>query len=336
MIRIGPYSLDSRVVLAPMAGVTDQPFRRLCRRFGAALTPGEMLTSNIELWHSTKNRNRRRHQGEQEPRVVQIAGSDPAMMAQAAQLNVANGAQIIDINMGCPAKKVLKKAAGSALLKDELLVRDILQAVVAAVDVPVTLKIRTGWCPETRNAPVIARIAEDSGISSLAIHGRTRACRFNGVAEYDTIAQVKQGIGIPVFANGDIGTPEKAAAVLEHTGADGVMIGRGAYGHPWIFSEIDHFLRHGEHFSPLSSLQLKDLILEHVASLHTFYGEVRGGMVARKHVGWYLDTIARSDGADNENTERRRAFNALAASTDQLDMIAGWFSQASGKRSIAA
>ena len=235
VIRIGPYPLANKVILAPMAGVTDLPFRQLCRKLGAGLVVSEMVTSDVRLWNSRKSRNRLDHTGEQEPRSVQIAGGDPQMMAQAARMNEQLGAQIIDINMGCPAKKVCNKAAGSALMRDERLVADILAAVVEAVNLPVTLKIRTGWCDEQRNGLTIARIAEESGIQALAVHGRTRNQLYTGHAEYDTIAEIKQQVGIPVFANGDIDSPHKARAVLEHTGADAVMIGRAAQGRPWIF-----------------------------------------------------------------------------------------------------
>jgi tRNA-dihydrouridine synthase B len=337
MIQIGPYNLASRVVLAPMAGVTDQPFRKLCKRYGAGITPGEMLTCNTDLWNSDKNRFRRQHDGEESPRVVQIAGSDPQMLADAARLNVDHGAQIIDINMGCPAKKVLKKAAGSALLKDELLVRDILKAVVNAVEVPVTLKIRTGWCPESRNGVVIARIAEDHGIASLAVHGRTRACMFKAGVEYDTIATIKENVSIPVFANGDITTPEKAAEVLKHTRADGIMIGRGAQGRPWLFAEIDHFLQHGTRLPVWETSRIGEVMLEHVGSLHRFYGEFRGVMIARKHTGWYLETIASlSSLTAVPVSELRKAFNPLSTAIEQIDMIRQWFSFTSTQRSIAA
>lgn len=261
MIQIGPFTLSSRVVLAPMAGVTDRPFRDLCRVHGAALTPSEMLTSNLKLWNTEKNKLRRVHENEAEPRVVQIAGSDPDMMAQAAVCNMKHGAQIIDINMGCPAKKVLKKAAGSALLKNEGLVKEILQAVVNAVNIPVTLKIRTGWDPQNRNGTSIARIAEDCGIKALAVHGRTRECMFKGPVEYDTIAQIKQLVNIPVFANGDIDGPRKAKSVLEHTRADGIMIGRAAQGRPWIFQEIEHYLENDRCLPPISLQECRQIIL---------------------------------------------------------------------------
>src|SRR5688572_7971326 len=243
VFRIGPYQLDSRVLLAPMAGISDRPFRILCRQHGAALAATEMLSSNPLLWPGSELK--RVHKDEVAPRVVQIAGADPTTIAEAARLNEEHGAQVIDINMGCPVKKILKQASGSALLKDEALVAAILQSVVKAVKVPVTLKIRTGWSPELRNGVTIARIAEDAGIQALAVHGRTRACMFNGNAEYDTIAAIKQSIKIPVIANGDIATPEQARHVLQYTGADAVMIGRGARGRPWIFREITHFLQTG-------------------------------------------------------------------------------------------
>lgn len=314
MIHIGPYKLDSRVILAPMAGVTDRPFRSLCRSYGAALTPSEMLTSNTELWDSEKNRLRRQFDHEARPRVVQIAGSDPDMMARAAYLNVQEGAQIIDINMGCPAKKVLKKAAGSALLKDEDLVRRILHGVVQAVDVPVSLKIRTGWSPALRNGVSIARIAEDAGVSALAVHGRTRECMFRGEAEYDTIAAVKQAVSIPVFANGDIDTPQKAASVLEYTGADGVMIGRGAQGRPWLFRQIDAYLKHRQVLPDPAPLELQSLIISHLDRLYEFYGEYRGVLLARKHVGWYCRQLSADE------TFRSR-FNKLSSSRSQIRAI---------------
>lgn len=314
MIQIGPYTLDSEVVLAPMAGVTDHPFRLLCRQQGAALTPSEMLSSDLSLWHSEKSRLRRMHADEQGPRVVQIAGSDPEQMAQAARLNVLHGAQIIDINMGCPAKKVLKRAAGSALLNNERLVREILQAVVAAVDVPVTLKIRTGWSPEQRNGLTIACIAEEAGIQSLAVHGRTRACMFKGDVEYDTIAAIKENLSIPVFANGDIDSPGKARQVLQHTGADGVMIGRAAQGNPWLFRQIDHYLRH-QTFLPTPTLREQlSLILTHLQGLYELYGEYKGTLIARKHIGWYCRHWPDSNGF-------RTRFNQLDKPEMQLKSI---------------
>jgi len=290
-MRIGPYELATNLALAPMAGVTDLPFRQLCRRLGAGIAPAEMLTADVRLWHTEKSRRRMNHEGESAPRVVQIAGGDPAMLAEAARRNVDAGAQIIDINMGCPAKKVCNKAAGSALLKDEQLVQAILQATVKAVNVPVTLKIRTGWSCEHRNAVRIARIAEDAGVQALAIHGRTRACMFDGEAEYATIRAVKQSVAIPIFANGDIDSPQKARRVLEQTGADGVMIGRSAQGRPWIFREIDTFLRHGILLGPPSLAEVRDIMLCHLRDLYALYGEEAGVRVARKHIGWYLKTL---------------------------------------------
>ena len=290
-VRIGPYTLSNRLILAPMAGVTDQPFRQLCRRFGAALVVSEMLTSDVRLWNSRKSRLRMPHADEPEPRSVQIAGGDPQMLAEAAQRNVELGAQIIDINMGCPAKKVCNKAAGSALMRDERLVADILEAVVAAVDVPVTLKIRTGWDRQNKNGATIARIAEQSGIAALAVHGRTRADLYTGEAEYDTIAAIKQAVSIPVFANGDIDSPQKAAQVLHSTGVDGLLIGRAAQGRPWIFREVEHYLRTGQLLAAPTLDEIESTLLEHVQALHEFYGEVMGVRIARKHVGWYLATL---------------------------------------------
>ena len=288
MFQIGPYQLASRVVLAPMAGVTDLPFRQLCRQFGAGLVVSEMVTSDSRLWHTRKSQHRLNHSGEAEPRSVQIAGSDAAMMATAARMNVDRGAQIIDLNMGCPAKKVCKKAAGSALMKNPQLVSEILQAVVAAVDVPVTLKIRTGWSPQQRNGIDIARIAQECGIAALAVHGRTRACGFNGDAEYDTIAEIVAAVDIPVIANGDIDSPQKAQQVMQHTGAAAIMIGRAAQGQPWICREIDHFLRSGDIVAPPCHDEILDIILGHITALHAFYGELMGVRIARKHVGHYL------------------------------------------------
>lgn len=319
MIQIGPYTLNTQVVLAPMAGVTDQPFRTLCRRHGAALTPSEMLTSNTRLWNSEKNRLRRQHDGELSPCVVQIAGSDPAMMAEAARLNVKEGAQIIDINMGCPAKKVLKKAAGSALLQDEQLVAQILNSVVQAVDVPVTLKIRTGWNPANRNGSTIARIAEDAGIQSLAVHGRTRECMFKGEVEYDTIAAIKQSVNIPVFANGDISSPEKAAAVLTYTKADGVMIGRAAQGRPWIFQLINHYLKTRQLLAEPAISEQLNLILGHLKSLYDFYGEFKGVLIARKHVTWYCQDLP-------DFISFRAAFNKLNEPKQQLAALTHYYS----------
>ena len=286
-MQIGPYQLTNNLVLAPMAGVTDRPFRQLCKRLGAGLAVSEMVASNSLLWGSEKTKRRADHEGETDPRAVQIMGADPVMMAEAARYNVANGAQIIDINMGCPAKKVCNVAAGSALLRDERLVGAILDAVVGAVDVPVTLKIRTGWDTANRNGVSIARLAESAGIQSLAVHGRTRACAYRGEAEYDTIAAIKAAIGIPVVANGDITTPEKAKAVLEYTQVDAVMIGRAAQGRPWIFREIDHYLKTGEKLPEPGVKEVRDILLEHLHNLYAFYGEYTGVRVARKHISWY-------------------------------------------------
>ena len=271
-----------------MAGVTDRPFRQLCKRLGAGMAVSEMVASNSKLWATEKSIRRGDHSGEVDPIVVQIAGAAPEMMADAARFNVDNGAQIIDINMGCPAKKVCSVHAGSALLQDEALVARIVSTVVNAVKVPVTLKIRTGWDREHKNALAIARIAEDNGIQSLAIHGRTRADLFNGEAEYDTIRAVKQSIGIPVVANGDIDSPEKARQVLRHTGADGLMIGRAAQGNPWIFREITWYLKTGTHMTPPTIREVADIALEHLHNLYAFYGAEKGHRIARKHIGWYL------------------------------------------------
>ncbi|WJW75188.1 tRNA dihydrouridine synthase DusB [Thiohalobacter sp. IOR34] len=286
-MRIGPFELSNNLVLAPMAGVTDRPFRQLCKQLGAGLAVSEMVSSNSLLWGSEKTRRRANHEGETEPKSVQIAGADPQMMAEAARHNVDQGAQIIDINMGCPAKKVCNVMAGSALLRDEALVARILDAVVAAVEVPVTLKIRTGWDKSSRNAVRIAAIAEQAGIQALAVHGRTRACGYKGEAEYDTIRDIKQAVSIPVIANGDIRDPEKARFVLDYTGADAVMIGRAAQGRPWIFREIDHYLRSGEHLPEPDVAEIRDIMLGHLHKLYAFYGEYTGVRIARKHISWY-------------------------------------------------
>ncbi|NND82571.1 MAG: tRNA dihydrouridine synthase DusB [Gammaproteobacteria bacterium] len=287
-MQIGPYKLPSPVIAAPMAGVTDKPYRRVCREHGAALVVSEMVTSRVDLRQSTKTRFRSDLAGEPEPVVVQIVGTDPAMLAAAAQYNVQNGAQIIDINMGCPAKKVCKKAAGSALLENEPLVEKILRATVAAVDVPVTLKIRTGSDPQNRNGPTIARIAEDSGVQSLTVHGRTRRCKFVGAVEYDTIAEIKQAISIPVVANGDIDSPQAARDVLNYTAADAVMIGRAAQGRPWLFGQIAAFLANGELVAMPDRATHQATILNHIAAIHDFYGASLGVRLARKHIKWYL------------------------------------------------
>ncbi|WP_339523171.1 tRNA dihydrouridine synthase DusB [Pseudomonas sp. EA_35y_Pfl2_R111] len=319
-LRIGPYTLPNSLILAPMAGVTDQPFRQLCKRMGAGLVVSEMVTSDVRLWNTRKSSLRMMHSGDPEPRSVQIAGGDPEMLAEAARRNVEMGAQIIDINMGCPAKKVCNKAAGSALLKDEVLVREILQAVVAAVDVPVTLKIRTGWDRENKNGIAVAKIAEDAGIVALAVHGRTRADLYMGEAEYDTIAAIKQAVSIPVLANGDIDSPQKAKAVLAATGADGLLIGRAAQGRPWIFREIEHYLRTGEQLPAPSLLEVERILLEHLAALHAFYGDVMGVRIARKHVSWYLATLP---GA----REFRAQFNRLDSTDAQCTNVREFFSE---------
>jgi tRNA-dihydrouridine synthase B len=287
VIQIGPYRLDGRAFLAPMAGVTDLPFRRLCRSMGAALAAGEMLSADARLWDTAESRRRRDHSGEPGPRVVQIAGGDAQMMADAARRNADAGAQIIDINMGCPAKKVCHKDAGSALLRDEALVAAILEATVRAVDVPVTLKIRTGWEPAARNGVRIARIAESAGIQALAVHGRTRACRFEGDAEYRTIAEIRPHVRMPLYANGDIDTPEKAWQVLRASGADGVMIGRAAQGRPWIFREIEARLA-GQAPPPAPrAAEVGAIMRAHLRDLYAFHGEAAGVRIARKHIGWY-------------------------------------------------
>ena len=293
-MQIGKHLLKNNLIVAPMAGVTDRPFRQLCKKLGAGLAVSEMVTSNSLLYGSEKTRRRANHEGEVDPISVQIAGADPQMMAEAARYNVDNGAQIIDINMGCPAKKICNVMAGSALLKDEPLVSQILKAVVGAVNVPVTLKIRTGWDKNNRNAVMIAKMAEDSGVQALAMHGRTRACLYMGDAEYDTIAMVKQAINIPLIANGDITTPEKAKYVLDYTGADAVMIGRAAQGRPWIFREIEHYLKTGTHLLPPTVEEIHTVMLEHINDLYGFYGDVAGMRVARKHISWYTKGLAGS------------------------------------------
>jgi tRNA-dihydrouridine synthase B len=294
LFNIGPYQINRKTVLAPMAGVTDLPFRRLCREMGAGLVVSEMVAADPTTWDTRKSRLRIQFGEEPAPRSVQIAGYDPEMMAEAARFNISRGAEIIDINMGCPAKKVCKRAAGSALLRDPKLVNDILHAVVAAVDVPVTLKIRTGWDRQNRNAVSIAKIAEQAGIAALAVHGRTRACRFVGEVEYDTIAEVVDAVSMPVMANGDITDPIKAVKVLNHTGAAAVMIGRGAQGNPWIFQQINYYLEQGKLLSAPSFEQIGQMMERHLQALHEFYGEVAGVRISRKHIGWYSSQL--SDG----------------------------------------
>ncbi|KMK52081.1 tRNA-dihydrouridine synthase B [[Actinobacillus] muris] len=310
-MRIGQYEIKNRIFLAPMAGITDQPFRRLCSQLGAGLTFSEMMSTNPDVWHTEKSKLRLAHHREIGINAVQIAGSDPTEMAKAAQINVEYGAQMIDINMGCPAKKVNKKMAGSALLREPDLVAQILEAVVNAVDVPVTLKIRTGWDTENRNCLEIAQIAEQAGISALTIHGRTRSCLFEGEAEYDSIKAVKQTVSIPIIANGDITSAEKAKQVLDYTQADAVMIGRGSLGRPWLFSEIGRFLEKGDLGSALSLDNKCQLMLKHIQDLHQFYGEQKGYRIARKHVGWYLEQL-------KPNANFRRTFNALDSTKEQL------------------
>jgi tRNA-dihydrouridine synthase B len=318
MIQIGTHQLAGRALLAPMAGVTDLPFRRLCRRMGAALAAGEMLSADPRLWDTQESRRRRDHSGEPEPRVVQIAGGDPAAMADAARRNADAGAQIIDINMGCPAKKVCNKEAGSALLRDESLVAAILDATVKAVDVPVTLKIRTGWDAASRNALSIARLAEAAGIQALAVHGRTRACRFGGEAEYATVAAVKQAVRIPVFANGDIHTPAKAVRVLRETGADGVMIGRAAQGRPWIFREISALHAGADALPPPTPAEVRDIMLAHLRDLYDFYGDEPGARIARKHIGWYCTERPHAEAF-------RRSVMQVASAEAQLAMVRDYF-----------
>lgn len=303
-----------------MAGVTDYTFRELCRRFGAGLAVSEMMSSNPLVWQSEKSLNRMTHGDESGLRSVQIAGSDPDQMAEAAVFNVEHGAQIIDINMGCPAKKVNKKLAGSALLQYPELVEQIIRAVVKAVSVPVTLKIRTGWDTDNRNGVHIARIAQENGIQCLAVHGRTKACMYKGEAEYDTIRVIKQAVSIPVIANGDITSPEKARFVLDYTGADAIMIGRAAQGRPWIFREVVHYLATGELLAPPDLQQVRDIMLEHVQGLHQLYGEVLGPRIARKHVGWYL---AEHDAEGAFRSE----FNGIEQQQTQLDALWNYFEQ---------
>ena len=319
-MRIGPHLLRNNLFVAPMAGVTDRPFRQLCKKFGAGMAVSEMVTSNSLLWGSEKTRRRANHEGEPDPISVQIAGADPKMMAQAASYNVEMGAQIIDINMGCPAKKICNVMAGSALLRDEALVGRILEAVVGAVDVPVTLKVRTGWDQHNKNALTIARIAEDSGIQLLSIHGRTRACGYTGQAEYDTIAAVKNATRLPVIANGDITTPQKAKYVLDYTGADGVMIGRAAQGRPWIFREIEYYLKTGVELPPPLVSEIHQVLIAHLHELYAFYGVDTGVKIARKHISWYTKGLAGS-------ASFRHAMNQLQSAKEQLSAVNRFFEQ---------
>jgi tRNA-dihydrouridine synthase B len=317
-MQIGPIAIDPAVALAPMAGVTDKPFRQLCKQLGAGLAVSEMTASDPRLWQTRKSLHRMDHAGEPDPVSVQIAGSDPAMLAEAARYNVANGAQLIDINMGCPAKKVCNAWAGSALLADEPLVARICRAVVEAVEVPVTLKIRTGQAPGHRNALAIARIAEDCGIAALSVHGRTRSQKYEGFAEYDTIAAVKAEVLIPVFANGDIDSPAKARFVLDYTKADALMIGRAAQGRPWIFREIAHFLATGESLPEPGATEVGDILLGHLDALYAFYGEVAGVRIARKHLGWYAKDRP-------ENAAFRAVANAAESAHEQRRLTRDYF-----------
>jgi len=317
-MHIGPVRLDNRLILAPMAGVTDRPFRQLCRRLGAGLAVSEMVAADTGLWGTRKTRRRLDHSGEPGPISVQIVGADPAVMAEAARLNRDLGADLIDINMGCPAKKVCKLAAGSALLRDEALVVRILEAVVAAVEVPVTLKIRTGWAPGERNALRIARIARESGISALAVHGRTRACGFAGQAEYETMRQIKTEIPITLIANGDIDSPEKARAVLDCTGADAIMLGRAAQGRPWIFREVAHFLATGARLPDPPAAWIRETLLTHLEGLYGLYGIPAGVRIARKHIAWYC-------GSHPEGGRLRGTINKAETAEQQKALIWAWF-----------
>jgi tRNA-dihydrouridine synthase B len=319
-MQIGRYQLKNNLIVAPMAGVTDRPFRMLCKRMGAGMAVSEMVASNSLLYGSEKTKRRANHEGEVDPISVQIVGADPKMLAQAAQYNVDSGAQIIDINMGCPAKKICNVMAGSALMQNEKLVAEILEAVVGAVDVPVTLKIRTGWDKANRNALNIARIAEASGIQALAIHGRTRACAYTGDAEYDTIRAVKAEVRIPIIANGDITTPEKAKYVLQHTGADAVMIGRAAQGRPWLFREIEHYLQTGTYLLSPQADEIQRVLIAHLDDLYDFYGEYTGLRVARKHISWYTKGLPGS-------AVFRHRMNQLESVAEQMQATAEFFEE---------
>jgi len=321
-MQIGPYPLKNKLIVAPMAGVTDRPFRQLCKKMGAGMAVSEMVASNSLLWGSKKTQRRANHDGEVSPISVQIAGADPEMLAAAAQYNADKGAQIIDINMGCPAKKICNVMAGSALLKDEQLVENILSSVVNAVNIPVTLKIRTGWDQHNKNAIRVAKIAEESGIRALAIHGRTRACAFKGDAEYDTIAAVKATVNIPVIANGDISTPEKASHVLDYTHADAIMIGRAAQGRPWIFREINNFLETGKHLPPPEVREIHNVLIQHLYDLYDFYGEYSGVRIARKHISWYTKGLVGS-------ASFRQKMNQLQTCEEQLYETNEFFMQLS-------
>lgn len=310
-MHIGSHLLKNRLIVAPMAGVTDRPFRQLCKKMGAGLAVSEMVSSNSLLWGSKKTERRANHEGEVSPISVQIAGADPLMLADAARYNAEKGAEIIDINMGCPAKKICNVMAGSALLQNEKLVGKILDAVVKSVEIPVTLKIRTGWDKQHKNALAIAHIAEDSGIQALAIHGRTRACAYTGFAEYDTIAAVKAEIKIPIIANGDITTPQKADQVLAYTKADAIMIGRAAQGRPWIFREIDQYLQHKRELPSPKVTEIHQILIDHLYDLYDFYGEYSGVRIARKHISWYTKGLVGSAGF-------RHRMNQLQTSQQQV------------------
>lgn len=320
LLSIGPYRIEPATVLAPMAGISDKPFRELCRSYGAGLAVSEMVTSDTRLWSSRKSSTRLDRAGESGIRSVQIVGADPIDMAKAAQQCQAQGAQIVDINMGCPAKKVCKQAAGSALMRDEAKVANILQSVVNAVSIPVTLKMRTGWDTDHRNAPAIARMAQDIGIAALTVHGRSRACRFNGTAEYDTIAEVVQAVSIPVIANGDIDSAHKAKQVLNHTQADGIMIGRAAQGRPWLFAQIDAYLSRGQPLPEPSCETIKAVLMSHIKALHQFYGDYMGVRIARKHAGWYAQNFA-------NGAVLRTHFNRIQSAQEQIDCIESHFEQ---------
>ncbi len=328
-MKIGPYQLDNQLVLAPMAGVTDRPFRMLCKELGAGTAVSEMIAANPDLRNTRKSQLRSDHSGELGLRSVQIAGADPAMMAEAARYNVREGAQVIDINMGCPAKKVCNKAAGSALMQDPVLVEQILTAVTESVSVPVTLKIRTGWDIDNRNGLEIARIAERSGIQALAVHGRTRACGYKGEAEYNTIREIKESVSIPVVANGDITSPEKAHYVLNYTGADAIMVGRAAQGRPWIFREIDYYLKTGQRLKEPEIDEVEDIMLRHVSHLHSFYGERQGTRIARKHVSWYLKE-------QPDSSDFRSAFVRIEQADEQLSAAKQFFQQQRSKQAKVA
>ncbi|MBV8380650.1 MAG: tRNA dihydrouridine synthase DusB [Paucibacter sp.] len=320
-VRIGPYLLSNRLFVAPMAGVTDRPFRQLCRRLGAGYAVSEMVTSRKDLWNSLKTSRRANHEGEPGPVAVQIAGTDAAMMAEAASYNIDRGAQIIDINMGCPAKKVCNKWAGSALMQDEKLALEIISAVVAAAlphGVPVTLKMRTGWCAQAKNAVSIARAAEAAGVQMVTVHGRTREQGYKGQAEYETIAAVKAALTIPVVANGDIASPLKAREVLAATGADAIMVGRAAQGRPWIFAEIGHFLATGELLAPPRTLDASLWLIEHLHDHYSLYGELTGMRSARKHIGWAVRQLPGGE-------DFRQRMNRLETCEEQVSQLREWF-----------